>query len=63
MTALVQAPRSLDYHILRTCERLRLRERDFQSLPYSDQLRLLAFNHLRSLEAAAAASPGSAGPL
>ncbi|MCA8997248.1 MAG: hypothetical protein KDA36_09275 [Planctomycetaceae bacterium] len=44
------APRTVHYHILRTCERLHLQPAQFTSLPYEQQLQLLAYNHLRLLE-------------
>lgn len=42
---------TLDFHILRTCERLHLREQDFLTLNYDSQLRLLAYHQLRVEEA------------
>lgn len=50
LTDLRAAPRTLDFHLLRACERLHLNESDFLALPYAEQLRLLAYHHLRSLE-------------
>jgi hypothetical protein len=39
--------RTLDYFVLRTCERLGLRESEFDRLPYASQLRLLAYDQIR----------------
>jgi hypothetical protein len=39
--------RTLDYFILHTCERLGLREAEFDGLPYVSQLRLLAYDQIR----------------
>lgn len=41
------APRTLDFFVLRTCERFHMREAEFDALPYADQVRLLAFEQLR----------------
>lgn len=41
------ALRTFDYFVLRVCERLRLREEEFERLPYESQLRLLAYDQLR----------------
>jgi hypothetical protein len=45
------SPRTLDYFVLRACERLGLREGEFDRLPYTSQLRLLAYDQLRREEA------------
>ena len=42
--------RTLDYHILRVCERLCLNEQDFLKLSYAAQLRLLAYDQMRTAE-------------
>jgi hypothetical protein len=39
---------------LRTCERLSLLESEFRTLPYAEQLRLLAYGLVRMREEAAA---------
>jgi hypothetical protein len=36
--------------VLRVCERLHLTESSFQSLPYAEQIRLIAYDHLRAQE-------------
>lgn len=41
--------------MLRTCERLGMSEAEFQSLPYSRQMRLLAYGWLRNSEERAGA--------
>lgn len=46
----LQQPRTLDYFILRTCERLHLTEREFVAASYRDQLRWLAYDTLRRAE-------------
>lgn len=43
-------PRTLDYFLLRTCERLGLTEREFHAADYQDQLRWLAFDAVRRAE-------------
>ena len=47
MTVGEHQQRTLDYCVLRTCERLGMAEREFVSLPYDEQLRLLAYGWLR----------------
>lgn len=39
--------RTMDYFILRTCERLGLSEASFAELTFDEQLRLLAYDQLR----------------
>lgn len=39
--------RTLDYFVLRACERLGLREAEFDGLSYAAQLRLLAYDQIR----------------
>lgn len=51
MTGCEQPVYTLDFHILRICERLHLREEDFLKLNYEGQLRLLAYDQLRTAEA------------
>lgn len=46
----MKTPRTLDYWILRTCERLSLPQEEFDSYAYPEQLRLLAFTTLREME-------------
>lgn len=46
----MQRPRSLDFWILRTCERLGITPDDFTQLEYSQQMSFLAFNRVRILE-------------
>lgn len=41
------APRTVEYFVLRTCERLGMAEREFLLLTYDEQLRLLAYGWLR----------------
>jgi len=41
------AVRTLEFHILRVCERLHLSEQEFLALNYAAQLRLLAYDQLR----------------
>lgn len=45
-----EGPRSLDYWILRCCERLGLSERRFAAADYADQVRWLAFEMVRAAE-------------
>ena len=47
----------MDYCVLRTCERLGMPEREFLSLPYAEQLRLLAYGWLRINEEHGALEP------
>lgn len=49
-TDLRHIPRTLDYHILRVCERLHLRETDFHALQYDEQVQLLGYHLLRLQE-------------
>jgi hypothetical protein len=39
--------RTIDYFVLRACERLGLFEAEFDRLPYASQLRLLAYDQVR----------------
>jgi|GEM_PF-5070952 len=50
---MLHSPRSVDYQILRTCERLGLPESEFAALDYAEQVRLLAYGLLRDREEAA----------
>lgn len=50
MTDVRRAPRTLEYLILRTCERLGLLEREFYAQSYPAQLRQLAYSALRTDE-------------
>ncbi|MCA9044412.1 MAG: hypothetical protein KDA69_08835 [Planctomycetaceae bacterium] len=43
-------PRTLDYEVLRSCERLSISTHQFDSLPYDEQLRLLSYNRIRIIE-------------
>ncbi len=52
MSSLSQTPRSLDYFILRTCERMHISEQQFHRLDYSDQIRLLSYHRIRNAEEA-----------
>ncbi len=45
------APRTVDYFVLRTCERFGLRPNAFEQMDYDEQLRLLAFDQVRREEA------------
>jgi hypothetical protein len=54
---MLHSPRSIDYQILRTCERLRLPESEFSALNYAEQVRLLAYGMLRDREEAAWLQP------
>ena len=40
----------LEYLVLRTCERLQLRERDFWGADYADQVRWLGYELQREIE-------------
>jgi hypothetical protein len=46
----VSGLRTLEYHVLRTCERLGLSEREFRTQSYAAQIRQLAYGWLRSTE-------------
>lgn len=50
MTARLDGLRSLDYFVLRVCERLGLREREYAAMDYREQMRLLAYEVLRERE-------------
>ena len=43
-------PRSLEFDILRTCERLHLSEAQFHSLEYNQQIKLLAYSQIRAYD-------------
>ena len=45
-----ESPRSLEYFVLRCCERLGLREEEFYAADYTRQLRWLAYERVRRLE-------------
>lgn len=47
--------RTLEYHVLRTCERLGISEAAFRSQSYAEQMRLLAYGWLRTSEECAGA--------
>ncbi len=51
--------RTIEYLILRCCERLRLREDEFFSADYSQQIRWLAYEQLRQLEERSTPSPST----
>ncbi|VAX40679.1 hypothetical protein MNBD_PLANCTO02-2917 [hydrothermal vent metagenome] len=55
------SPRTIEYLILRCCERLQLREDEFFSADYSQQIRWLAYEQLRQLEerSASTSSPST----
>jgi hypothetical protein len=42
--------RTLDYFVLRACERFGLREEEFDRLPYASQSRLIAYDQIRREE-------------
>ena len=50
MTARPDGLRSLDYFVLRLCERLGIREREIAAKSYGEQMRLLAYEVLRERE-------------
>ena len=50
MTDDLSSPRSVDYFVLRTCERMHLTPLQFDRLPLDEQLQLLAFDRLRDRE-------------
>lgn len=50
MTSRLDGLRSLDYFVLRVCERLRVREPEFAAMDYHEQVRLLAYEVLRERE-------------
>ncbi|MCA9081442.1 MAG: hypothetical protein KDA58_12840 [Planctomycetaceae bacterium] len=50
MSDQLHLPRTLQYEILRVCERLHLPEDQFLAMPYPQQLHLLAYHRLRLLE-------------
>ena len=43
-------PKSLDYYVLRVCERLAMEEEKFWSAGYAQQMRWLAYEQLRMQE-------------
>jgi len=43
-------PRTLDYFVLRSCERFGMRPVEFERLSYDEQLRLLAYDQVRREE-------------
>lgn len=50
MTPDKQAPRAIDYFVLRACERLGMSERAFRGMTYAEQVRVLAYEGLREGE-------------
>lgn len=49
---MLPSPRTLDYQVLRLCERLGMTEQEFHACDYAEQLRLLAYVRLRDVEEA-----------
>ena len=45
-----QAPRAIDYFVLRACERLGMSEREFREMAYAEQVRVLAYEGVREGE-------------
>lgn len=45
------APRTVDYFVLRACERFGLSPGVFEQMDYEEQLRLVAFDQVRREEA------------
>jgi hypothetical protein len=45
-----ESPRTVDYFVLRACERFRISPAGFDGLGYDEQLRLLAFDQVRREE-------------
>ena len=45
-----ESPQSLDYFVLRCCERLRLGEEEFYAAEYARQVRWLAYERVRRTE-------------
>lgn len=50
MTPSPQAPRAIDYFVLRACERLGMSEREFRGMTYEEQVRALAYEGVREGE-------------
>lgn len=46
----VSAPRTVDFFVLRVCERFGVWPEEFEQLEYDEQLRLLAFDQVRREE-------------
>lgn len=53
IAAALGCPRSLDYFVLRACERMHCRPSEFDRLDLDGQLRLLAYDAVRRAEEAA----------
>ena len=45
-----ESPRSLEYFVLRCCERLGVREEEFYGAEYAQQVRWLAYERVRRQE-------------
>lgn len=45
------SPRTVEYFVLRACERFGFRPGEFERLDYDEQVRLLAFDQVRREEA------------
>ncbi len=50
MTSAGAAPRSIDYFVLRACERFGMSEREFRGMSYAEQVRVVAYERLREEE-------------
>lgn len=50
MTSEGAAPRSIDYFVLRACERFGMSEREFRGKSYAEQVRMVAYERLRECE-------------
>ena len=52
MTSAGTAPRSIDYFVLRACERFGMSEREFRGMSYAEQVRVVAYERVREEEEA-----------
>jgi hypothetical protein len=50
MTSAGTARRSIDYFVLRACERFGMSEREFRAMSYTEQVRVVAYERLREEE-------------
>jgi len=50
LTAQRDAPRSIEYFVLRVCERIGISEHKFRRMMYAEQVRLVAYEALRQGE-------------
>jgi hypothetical protein len=46
-------PRTVEYFVLRACERFGMRPAEFEGLSYDEQVRLLAYDQVRREESGA----------